>query len=655
MTDRLWIGAVLALLVEARHWTSLRWEFDDDACGRAWQFTSIATVLATVLIWMEGTRYTALPVLLTWMPVLLMPMQFVQSYGLRDSLPLSSFSYLARRHRSRNERLGLTVETIHFNFGNLLFAAIIVGATVGGKADSWFFLPSVVFLTGWALLTAGRCRPALVVPMLVAAGLLAVVGQMGLSRLAEWVSGRYYSGRGRYDANHSNTMIGVSGKVEQSPEIVWRLRPQEKTSPPRLLRTATFTLFSGSSWYNQRTSSEFDEADFGVIDKRDCYLLLPAETAAKIKGVPAFRIRGTVLTESPLALPGDALGLSGFEFDGVQLNRMGMVRVYPKQSVIEGAVIWKGGTNSEKPSTTEEDLRIPQTEREVIRATVRELRLADAPDLETKLSIIRNYFQNDFRYTRDLTIGRSGYGGKSETPIGKFLTKVKAGHCEYFATASALLLREAGIPARYATGYAVVERDAKRGEFVVRGTHGHAWCRVWDADAGLWMDFDATPMDWTGLAMPKVSSLQLINDGFKRVQEDFTIWRNRPANRMMASLVMISIGLSLAAFIIRRLWKSKRVLAADRNLGLWQGTVVRTPLHDVEKKAREIIGPRAAGTPFAVWLASLRGTISDDHLLDEAIALHQRLRFDPTPSPQALHERLGALAKRIDSDLKRRK
>ena len=32
---------------------------------------------------------------------------------------------------------------------------------------------------------------------------------------------------------------------------------------------------------------------------------------------------------------------------------------------------------------------------------------------------------------------------------------------------------------------------------VIRGTHGHAWCRVWDQDAGLWLDFDPTPPDWT--------------------------------------------------------------------------------------------------------------------------------------------------------------
>ena len=46
MTDRPFIGLVLALLVEARHWLRFRWEFDDEACSRAWQFTPIAIALA---------------------------------------------------------------------------------------------------------------------------------------------------------------------------------------------------------------------------------------------------------------------------------------------------------------------------------------------------------------------------------------------------------------------------------------------------------------------------------------------------------------------------------------------------------------------------------------------------------------------------------
>ena len=130
MTNRPVIGVVLALLVEASQWARFRWDFDDEACGRAWQFTSIGIGLATVLIWLDGDRYTALPNLLTWMPPLLLPMQFVQSFGLREALPLNTFSFLAKQRRKRNLRLGLTEAVVYINFGNIFFLITLVCRTL---------------------------------------------------------------------------------------------------------------------------------------------------------------------------------------------------------------------------------------------------------------------------------------------------------------------------------------------------------------------------------------------------------------------------------------------------------------------------------------------------------------------------------------------
>ena len=94
MSGRPLIGLLVALVVEARHWTTLRWDFDDDACARAWQATIICTATAAVLIWLDGSRYTALPVLLSWLPPLLFPMQFIQSYSLRDTLSNAARSFV---------------------------------------------------------------------------------------------------------------------------------------------------------------------------------------------------------------------------------------------------------------------------------------------------------------------------------------------------------------------------------------------------------------------------------------------------------------------------------------------------------------------------------------------------------------------------------
>lgn len=657
MTGRPVIGLFLALVVEACHWTKFRWDFDDEACSRAWQFTSIGIAVAAALIWLDGSRYTALPGLLSWMPPLLLPMQFVQSYGLRDTMPLSAFSFLARRRRARNERLGLSEETTEFNFGNVLFAVSMVAASVGSEAQNMVFLPGLVLLSGWLLLATGRSRMWVLVPVMLIAGLLARMGQFALEEAEEWIGRSASPQRGRFDPNYVSTLIGVRGPVQQSTEIVWRLRPV-RGAPPPLLRNGTFNTFLGTNWQNQRVAaSDFKDLDSRLIGELEIYLLLESGMSDRLLALPSFTLRGGALAESPLPLPGDAAALGDFALDGIERNSFGTVRVFPKHSVIEGAVYWKGGTNPEGPPLMLEDLRIPVAERETLRALVDELGLRKESDLGLKLALLRSWFHREFRYTRNLSIrhprfGSSADDGESRTALSVFLTRIRSGHCEYFATAAALLLREAGIPARYATGFAVMERDAKRGEFVLRGTHGHAWCRVWDETKRMWVDFDPTPPDWLATISGKPSMMQLFNDWFKRVREDFFLWRNRPSNRLAVSLVMVSIGLALAVFVVRRLWRSKRKIEGPRAASAYQGPLVRTPLHGIESQVRKHLGERPVGQTFADWLAALRPVFPEPPLLDEAIALHQRLRFDPKPSGQDANEQLALLVKRIELGLR---
>ena len=72
------------------------------------------------------------------------------------------------------------------------------------------------------------------------------------------------------------------------------------------------------------------------------------------------------LQETPLPLPGDAAGVSDFDLDGIQCNSFGTVRVFPKQSVIDGTVYWQGGTFPESPPLPNEDLKIPLAEGGVV-------------------------------------------------------------------------------------------------------------------------------------------------------------------------------------------------------------------------------------------------------------------------------------------------
>jgi hypothetical protein len=653
MTGRPLLGIVLAIVVEARHWTRIRWEFDDDACGKVWQINSIGIVLAAALIWLDGDRYKALPNTLSWMPALLMPMQFVQSYGLRDTLPLSVFSYLAKHRRERNRRLGLIEDVPHFHFGNFLFATTLVAASVGTKSDSWIFLPGLLILGGWLLLSAAHGRPVQLITVLVMAGLLGLAGSISLEKAEDWLGQSPGFNRSNFDPNFAPTLIGTAGTVQLSSDITWRLTPHAGTTPPRLLRKATYNCFLGTSWRNQRvTAEDFRDLDTRLIEGVPYYQLRENASSLNPSKLPGFSLRGSAAAETPLPLPGDCALLSDFELDGIELNTFGTVRVFPKNPVIDGTALWHGGGNPESPPLPLEDLQMPFNERKIIQETLEQLGITKNSPLNDQLSILRGFFFNNFRYTRNLSIRHSVSRVNGTTAIGSFLTNDRAGHCEYFATAAILMLRQSGIPARYATGYAVIERDNKRRGYVIRGTHGHAWCRVWDAASGLWIDFDPTPPIWLADVTARQPLMQRLSDTLKRLREDFFIWRNRPANRLTVSLTMLGIGITVAVFVARRLWRSRKRLEANRNATGYTGHVVRTPLHGLEASARKILGDRPPGLTFACWFAGLREALDDIDALDEAIAIHQRLRFDPAPTSAADQERLSRLTARLERAIK---
>ncbi len=79
----------------------------------------------------------------------------------------------------------------------------------------------------------------------------------------------------------------------------------------------------------------------------------------------------------------------------------------------------------------------------------------------------------------------------SVDPVEDFLFNRKQGHCEYFASALALMLRAVGIPTRLVSGYKGGEKNQYTGAFVVEQRHAHAWVEAYVRDT--WCTFDPTP------------------------------------------------------------------------------------------------------------------------------------------------------------------
>nr|MBC8289506.1 DUF3488 domain-containing protein [Planctomycetota bacterium] len=76
-------------------------------------------------------------------------------------------------------------------------------------------------------------------------------------------------------------------------------------------------------------------------------------------------------------------------------------------------------------------------------------------------------------------------------PIEDFFRNRKSGHCEYFASAMALMLRAAGVPSRLVSGFKGGELRSYSGAFVAEERHAHAWVEA--LIGNRWRAYDPTP------------------------------------------------------------------------------------------------------------------------------------------------------------------
>ena len=78
-------------------------------------------------------------------------------------------------------------------------------------------------------------------------------------------------------------------------------------------------------------------------------------------------------------------------------------------------------------------------------------------------------------------------------PLADFLFNVKSGHCEYFSTAMAVMLRTHGIASRVVNGFLPGEYNEAAGAYTVRQSDAHSWVEVYFPETRSWVTFDPTP------------------------------------------------------------------------------------------------------------------------------------------------------------------
>jgi transglutaminase-like putative cysteine protease len=133
-----------------------------------------------------------------------------------------------------------------------------------------------------------------------------------------------------------------------------------------------------------------------------------------------------------------------------------------------------------------------------------------------KAHAIEMYLRSSrFTYTLNLQ------GKPGDDPLPHFLFDTRAGHCEYFASSMAVMLRTLGIPSREVNGFLPGEYNDLGGDYIVRASDAHSWVEVFFPGSG-WIVFDPTPDAPEGTA-DFLSRLEKYADWFELTWNDWVI------------------------------------------------------------------------------------------------------------------------------------
>jgi hypothetical protein len=331
--------------------------------------------------------------------------------------------------------------------------------------------PPYLRLAGWALSA-----------LALAAGFFVILPRLRLG-LAQLPSSRGEGAGFRSGLSQELDLRG-KGPIQGSGEVVLRLLPPAGTDPDRfrrfspalgLLRGFALEDLDGQRWrmstitprrnldhWREPTAAPM-AAEFFLGDALRGILPLPYG-AAVIQLPPG---------EPPRFGPGGSLRWS-------LLRREGTARIELQPAAVEAA-----------PPPMGERLRVltgtgdPGSMKAALAWS-----LAVAPDQGPPRELaqrLTSALRTTFSYSLD-----NPSGGAAD-PLADFLTRTRAGHCEYFAAALALMLRSRGVPARVVVGYRLGPWLREGGYFLVTQDEAHSWVEYYDPDSSGWRVADPTP------------------------------------------------------------------------------------------------------------------------------------------------------------------
>ncbi len=334
---------------------------------------------------------------------------------------------------------------------------------------------------------------ALVSPVLVLCTLLGAAAIFFLlPRASAGYLGAYAPGGEISTGFGDSVELGRIGEIQQSGSVVMHIQIEgdEQGSFDLKWRGIALGNFDGRTWSNNRAQHPlFPQGEGHFVFpppragfQRPAFHPIAYHVLMEPVGINVFFLAGT-----PESLEGHyrrvAIDDAGAVFD---LDPEHPVNSYQASSDIEqpSAADLRTASETYPPDVTSNYLELPALDRRIPRLA--QQITASANNNYDKAQALETYLRTHFGYT--LQLSRT----VPHDPLANFLFERKQGHCEYFASSMAVMLRTLGIPSRVVNGFRSGEFNDLTSQYVVRASNAHSWVEAYFPTYG-WVAFDPTP------------------------------------------------------------------------------------------------------------------------------------------------------------------
>ncbi len=604
-TSSLFFAIILGLILESSRIIRTRFEISIEYFRWIADLCTVLIIAIAVYLFFNRSTDQLVYILVRYLPLILSPIFLAYTYSTSDKIDIRAISLISRRSRHHAKPL-----YIHLEYPFLILT--LISASFSHEKNRLFY-PIFILIAAYGLYTVRNRRYSVLIwlgyfLLMAYLGFTAHIGLNKLQFLLEQKGIEWFSNMNMSDSDpfRSITAIGNVGELKASDRIAFRVRPESLQQLPILLKEAAYDMFYKNEWFAIRP--EFSQIE--VSGKDTWSFGVGSEDLRRITILGRFD-RGKGL----LKVPAGTRLISHLSAEKMTRNRFGAIHVEGCPGYAEYQAEYDNTGVSEDPPS-DRDLQTPEDSESVLKEISDKLNL-QKPFPKESLTRLKNFFETDFTYSLKRT---------RKTSINHFLRFDRSGHCEYFATAGALLLRYAGIPARYAVGFSVYEWNNMEKQVVVRTRHAHAWTLVWIN--GKWIDADFTPSTWRNSESENISQWHWLTDIWDYGIFLFQQWKWEKTNRGMYAFWLI---VPLVLIIGRRfllLKKTRKVGKTETENAAIIKDRKYSPFDDIAELLQRQGYVRLPGESLKKWINRInidKNSSDINYLLN----IHYRLRFDP--------------------------